>query len=223
MNPARSLFLRLKDPVSAITHFAALVAAALAVAPLLLHAAGKGAGAAGLWSLAIFMASMMLLYAASTAYHSFRLTAKGEKRLKRLDHMMIFVLIAGSYTPICVTALGKTGVWLLCTVWGIALGGMALKFFFVGCPKWVSSVLYIGMGWVCILVLPKIYRSLPPAGFIPLLLGGIFYTVGGVIYALKLTRFSRLIPGFGNHELFHVFVMLGSTCHYITMYAGLPF
>lgn len=220
---AHSATFRLKDPASAITHFIGFLAATFAAAPLLLHAAGKGANTAALISLAVFMLSMMLLYAASTAYHSFRLSPCGEKRLKRLDHMMIFVLIAGSYTPICVTALGKTGVWLLYLIWGIALGGMALKFFFVGCPKWVSSALYISMGWVCILVLPTIYRALSPAGFYSLLLGGIFYTIGGVIYALKLVRFNRLIPGFGSHEVFHVFVMLGSLCHYITMYAGLPF
>ena len=212
----------LKDPVSAITHFIAFLAAAAATAPLLLHAAGKGAGAGTLWSLAIYMLSMLLLYAASTAYHSFRLSPKGEKRLKRLDHMMIFVLIAGSYTPICVTALGRTGIWLLVLVWGVALGGMVLKFCFVGCPKWVSSVLYIGMGWLCVLVLPKIYRALGLLGFLPLLLGGVFYTAGGVIYALKCKRFNQLIRGFGNHELFHLFVMAGSLCHYITMYAGLP-
>ena len=213
----------LKDPVSAITHFIGFLAAAFATAPLLLHAAAEGASIAALGSLSVFMLSMMLLYAASTAYHSFRLSAAGEKRLKRLDHMMIFVLIAGSYTPICDTALGKTGVWLLCLIWGIAVGGMVLKFFFVGCPKWVSSVLYIGMGWVCVLVLPTIYRSLSSAGFSSLLLGGIFYTIGGVIYALKLVRLNRLIPGFGSHEVFHVFVMLGSLCHYITMFTGLPF
>ena len=213
---------RLKDPISAITHCIAFVAAAAATAPLLLHAAGKGASTAALWSLAVFMLSMLLLYAASTAYHSFRLSPKGEKRLKRLDHLMIFVLIAGSYTPICVTALGKTGVWLLYLVWGVALGGMVLKFCFVGCPKWVSSVLYISMGWLCVLVLPQIYRALGLLGFLPLLLGGIFYTAGGVIYALKCKRFRQLIRGFGNHELFHLFVMAGSLCHYITMYAGLP-
>ena len=220
---AHSAAFRLKDPASAITHFIGFLAAVFVTAPLLLHAAGDGANAAALVSLSVFMLSMMLLYAASTAYHAFRLSPVGEKRLKRLDHMMIFVLIAGSYTPICVTALGRTGVWLLCLVWGIALGGMVLKFFFVGCPKWVSSVLYISMGWVCVLVLPTIYRALSSTGFYSLLLGGIFYTVGGVIYALKLVRFNRLIPGFGSHEVFHVFVMLGSLCHYITMYTGLPF
>ena len=124
---AHSAAFRLKDPASAITHFIAFLAAVFATAPLLLHAAEEGASAAALVSLSVFMLSMMLLYASSTAYHSFRLSPVGEKRLKRLDHMMIFVLIAGSYTPICVTALGKTGVWLLCLIWGITLGGMALK------------------------------------------------------------------------------------------------
>ena len=209
---------RLKDPVSAITHFIAFLAAAIAAAPLLVHAAGQGAGAGALWSLAVYMLSMLLLYAASTAYHSFRLSPKGEKRLKRLDHMMIFVLIAGSYTPICVTALGRTGIWLLVLVWGVALGGMVLKFCFVGCPKWVSSVLYIGMGWLCLTKLPTIWAVMPRPGFWGLLAGGVFYTIGGVLYALKLERLNTLHPHFGSHEIFHLFVMAGTACQYVTMF-----
>ena len=165
---------RVKDPVSAATHFAAFLAAILFTPILLTHAAARGASTAAMASLSVFLLSMVLLYGASTAYHSFHLTAQGEVRLQRLDHMMIFVLIAGSYTPICTIALGQQGLWLLILVWALAAAGMAAKFFLVGCPKWVSSVMYIGMGWVCLLAIPMIFRALRSGGFFFLLLGGIF-------------------------------------------------
>lgn len=213
---------RVKDPLSAATHFAAFLAAILFTPLLLTHAAAQGASTAAMASLSVFLLSMVLLYGASSAYHSFHLTARGEIRLQRLDHMMIFVLIAGSYTPICTIALGRAGLRLLILIWVLAAAGMAAKFFFVGCPKWVSSVMYIAMGWVCLLVIPSIFRALRGSGFFWLLLGGIFYTAGGVIYALKLKCFRRLLPRVGNHDIFHVFVMLGSAAHSVVMYGFLP-
>lgn len=133
---------------------------------------------------------------------------------------MIFVLIAGSYTPVCLLTLqGRIGTILLCIVWGIAILGILLKAFWVFCPKWVSSVLYIGMGWTCVLAFTKIVHALTPAAFGWLLAGGIIYTIGGVIYALKLPIFNGKHKNFGSHEIFHLFVMGGSLCHYIFMYA----
>jgi hemolysin III len=133
--------------------------------------------------------------------------------------MMIFVLIAGSYTPVCLIVLGgNLGYGLLALVWGIALGGMLLKAIWIRCPKWFSSVLYIAMGWVCVLVFGQLLRTLPTAAFWWLLGGGLIYTAGGVIYALKLPLFNRKHRGFGSHEIFHVFVMCGSVCHFIFMY-----
>lgn len=213
---------RIKDPGSAATHFIAFLGAIFLTPPLLTHAAARGASTAAMASLSVFMLSMVLLYGASTAYHSFQLSPRGNRLLQKLDHMMIFVLIAGSYTPVCVVALGEGGRRLLLLVWGIALAGMALKFCWITCPKWFSSVVYIGMGWVCLLALPEIYASLGRTGFLWLLLGGLLYTVGGVIYALKLAAFNRRCPRFGSHEVFHVFVMLGSLCHYICMFRCLP-
>ena len=132
---------------------------------------------------------------------------------------MISVLIAGSYTPICLLVLEKkTGLVLLGIVWGIALIGILIKAFWVYCPKWVSSVLYIGMGWTCVLAFGQIFHAMSPAGFGWLLAGGIIYTVGGVIYALKLPVFNNRHKYFGSHEIFHLFVMGGSLCHYVMMY-----
>lgn len=133
---------------------------------------------------------------------------------------MISVLIAGSYTPICLLVLGgRTGVMLLAIVWSIALAGILIKAFWVYCPKWVSSVLYIGMGWTCVLAFTQILNRLSRAGFFWLLIGGIIYTAGGVIYALKLPVFNGRHRYFGSHEIFHLFVMGGSICHFIVMYS----
>lgn len=133
--------------------------------------------------------------------------------------MMIFVLIAGTYTPICLVVLkGRLGIFLLCLIWGMALLGMALKMFWVYCPKWVSSVIYIVMGWTCVLAFSPIINSLPDGAFSWLLAGGIIYTIGGVIYALKLPIFNGKHKYFGSHEIFHLFCLGGSACHFILMY-----
>lgn len=133
--------------------------------------------------------------------------------------MMIFVLIAGSYTPICLIVLGgSAGYTMLAVVWGIALVGMIIKACWITCPKWFSSVIYIAMGWVCVFVFGQLLHTLPTAGFLWLLAGGIIYTAGGIIYALKLPIFNAKHKAFGSHEVFHLFVMGGSICHFIFMY-----
>ena len=210
---------KLKDPGSAITHGIALLLAAVGAVPLIIKAA-RSYDVLHIVALSIFILTMVLLYAASTIYHSVDSTEKVNRRLRKMDHMMIFVMIAGSYTPICLLVLkGKTGIILLSIVWGIAILGIVLKAFWVFCPKWVSSVLYIGMGWTCVLAFTQILNSMSPAAFGWLLAGGIIYTIGGVIYALKLPLFNNRHKNFGSHEIFHVFVMLGSACHFVVMYA----
>lgn len=210
---------RARDPMSTLTHFIAFVAAIFATPPLLTHAAMLGAGLPALISLSIFMMSMVLLYGASSAYHAFSLSDRGVRTLKKLDHVMIFYLIAGSYTPVCIVRLGGAGLRLLVLVWCLAAAGTVFKLCWVCCPKWVSSVIYIAMGWSCLTAMPQILATLSPMGFFWLLLGGIVYTVGGVLYALKPK--GLIGKTFGIHEIFHVFVMGGSLCHYIFMYGYL--
>ena len=216
---------RIKDPGSAITHFIGMMMAMFASTPLLIKAA-RQPDEIHLIALGIFITSMILLYAASTLYHTLDLSEKANKRLKKMDHMMIFVLIAGTYTPICIIALPQPlGMQLLSLVWGIALLGIVVKMFWVTCPKWFSSILYISMGWTCVLAFTQLLNSLPAAAFGWLLAGGIIYTIGGVIYALKLPIFNAKHEFFGSHEIFHLFVMGGSVCHFIVMYgfvAGMP-
>lgn len=209
---------KIKDPGSAITHFIGMLMAVFAATPLLIKAA-TDPDRIHLIALTIFIVSMIMLYAASTLYHTLKVSEKATKVFKRIDHMMIFVLIAGTYTPICLIVLkGRTGYLLLSLVWGIALVGILIKFFWIYCPKWFSSILYIAMGWVCVLAFTQIINTLPRAGFMWLLVGGIIYTVGGVIYALKLPIFNSRHKNFGTHEIFHLFVMAGSACHFILMF-----
>ena len=212
----------IKEPGSAITHFIGMLMAIFAAVPLLIKAAHDPSRIYVI-SLAVYSASMILLYAASTTYHTFDISAKINTILKKWDHMMISVLIAGSYTPICLLVLkGKTGLILLAIVWSFAIIGILIKAFWVYCPKWVSSILYIGMGWTCVLAFTQILNSMSRTSFIWLLTGGIIYTVGGIIYALKLPLFNSKHKNFGSHEIFHLFVMGGSMCHFVVMYALLP-
>lgn len=213
--------LHIKDPGSAITHFIAMVLSILAATPLLLKAyRDTGHFTLTSLSLAIFIGSMILLYAASTIYHTLDISPKVNKMLRKIDHMMIFILIAGTYTPVCMVVLGdRTGWMLLALVWSIAIVGILIKAFWITCPKWFSSCLYIAMGWVCVLAFTRIVQALPKAAFNWLLAGGIIYTIGGIIYALKLPIFNSRHKNFGSHEIFHLFVMGGSLCHYIVMYA----
>ena len=210
-----------KDPGSALTHFIGFVLAIAATPCLLIVAASHGMDTPAMMSLSVFMLSMIALYGASTAYHTFDVSPRVNKILKKIDHTMIFVLIAGTYTPICAVTLWQgAGPWMLALVWGIALAGFIFKLFWVTCPKWVSSVLYIAMGWVCLFALPQIVSGLGMTGFLWLLIGGILYTVGGVIYALKFNVFGGKYPYFGSHEVFHCFVLAGSFCHVMTMITG---
>ena len=208
----------IREPGSALTHFIAMMMAIFAAVPLLVKA-GVSSGSREFTAMLIFIISMILLYGASTMYHSVNLSGKALRAFRKVDHMMIFVLIAGSYTPICLVVLGgNIGYTLLAVVWGIAFVGMTIKMFWITCPKWFSSVIYIAMGWVCVFVFGQLLDTLPWAAFLWLLAGGIIYTVGGVIYALKLPLFNAKHKDFGSHEVFHLFVMGGSICHFIFMY-----
>lgn len=209
---------KVKDPGSALTHFIGFLMAAFAAVPLIIKAASEPSIIYVL-SITIYALSLILLYAASTIYHTFDLGLEGNTKLKKFDHMMISILIAGSYTPICLLVLDRPiGLILLSVVWGIAIGGIIIKAFWVYCPRWFSSALYIAMGWTCVLAFGPIINNMSTGGFGWLLAGGIVYTIGGVIYALKLPIFSKLTENFGNHEIFHLFVMGGSACHFIVMY-----
>ena len=208
----------IREPGSAITHFIGMMMAIVAAAPLLVKAA-LDADMTALVAMTVFIGSMVSLYGASAVYHSVTVKENILKVFRKLDHMMIFVLIAGSYTPVCLVVLGgRTGYTLLAVVWGIAVVGMVVKACWITCPKWFSSLIYIAMGWVCLAVFGTLWNTLPHSAFLWLLAGGIVYTAGGVIYALKLPIFNARHKYFGSHEIFHLFVMGGSICHFVFMY-----
>ena len=210
--------LYLKEPGSTITHFIGMIMS-IASSFFLMEKALRKSSMLYFVSALIFMLSMILLYTASTLYHSFNLSLKANTRLKKFDHMMIFILIAGTYTPICLLVLEKqAGQFLLILIWSIAILGILLKAFWVFCPKWFSSILYIAMGWLCIFSSSQLLTALPTAGFAWLLAGGIIYTLGGIIYALKIPAFDKKHKYFGIHEIFHLFVMGGSFCHIVLIY-----
>ncbi len=209
---------KLQDPGSAITHFIGMMMAVFAAVPLLLRAFTRSDVTTGI-SLSIFIVSMILLYGASTLYHSVKVAPEKRKLLRKLDHTMIFVLIAGTYTPVCIVVLEpQYGIPMLALIWGITIVGMILKILWINCPKWFSSVLYITMGWLSVLVFSQLLANLSTAAFGWLLAGGIIYTIGGIIYALKVPIFDAKHKMFGSHEIFHLFVMAGSICHFVLMY-----
>lgn len=211
----------IREPGSALTHFIAMLLALCAAVPLLVRAAVHS-GVKSLTAMTVFMISMVLLYAASTIYHSVNCSGRILRIFRKMDHMMIFILIAGTYTPVCLLTLPKpSGLMLLAVVWGIALVGIFIKGFWITCPKWFSSVLYIAMGWSCLSVLGQLFSLLPLHAFLWLLAGGLIYTAGGIIYALRLPLFDARHPMFGLHEIFHLFVMAGSLCHFVFMFCYL--
>lgn len=202
-----------REPVSALTHWGGALAALITLGPLLGWASARGLA---LWPFAVFGLSMVALYAASASYHSFRPGERGLLWLRKLDHAGIFLLIAGSYTP--VAYFGLEGVWqgaVLWLVWGIAGAGTALKLLTMRLPRWVSTLLYLGMGWLALLFLPQLARSLPGAALFWLAVGGVLYSVGAVIYGTK--RWNPR-PGFGFHEIWHLFVLGGSGAHVAMMF-----
>ena len=208
----------IREPGSAITHFIGMMMAITAATPLMVKVALESDSTA-FAAMAVFICSMIALYGASALYHSVTVKENILKVFRKVDHMMIFVLIAGTYTPGCLIVLGgREGYTLLSVVWGVAAVGMLIKACWVTCPKWFSSIIYIAMGWICLAVFGTLWDTLPRGAFLWLLAGGIIYTAGGVIYALKLPIFNSRHKYFGSHEIFHLFVMGGSVCHFVFMY-----
>jgi hemolysin III len=200
----------LREPVNGLTHLAGALIASAGLVVLLAASAGR---ADQLVAFGIFGFSLIALYTASALYHLLPLSPAGIARLRRLDHMTIFVLIAGTYTPFCLLALD--GVWgggLLGLIWGLALCGVLLKLLWMDAPRWLSVILYLGMGWVALVAAPALFRAVPAGGMAWVLAGALVYSAGALVYGLKR---PNPIPGvFGFHELWHLFVMAGSACHF---------
>lgn len=208
---------KIKDPVSGFTHLAWAILSVAGLVLLILTAIFNGEGAWDIVSFSIFGTSLILLYTFSSLYHLCNVSEKATMVLRKFDHIMIYVLIAGTYTPIALGPLrGGWGWSIFGIVWGIAILGIFLTIFWFKAPRWITTSLYIAMGWVVIIAIYPMIIAFKEANALGsllwLLTGGIFYTIGGIIYGLKKPNFKN--PYFGFHELFHIFVMLGSLCHF---------
>lgn len=203
---------KLREPVNAISHMAGAIASTIGLTLLIVYSAIR-ADAWHVVSFSIFGTSLILMYTASFLYHGLKLSEETLLIFRRIDHMMIFAVIAGSYTPICLVPLrGPWGWSIFGTVWAIAIAGMGMKFFSMNIPRWISTLIYLLMGWLCLIAIYPIARSLSLASLFWLALGGFFYSAGAVIYAVKK---PNPFPGqFGFHEIWHICVILGSASHF---------
>jgi hemolysin III len=214
--------LRLREPVNALTHLLGAVLSVIGLVMLIVAATEHGS-ARNVVAVSIFGASLVLMYCVSALYHASTLSERGLGHFQRIDHVMIYVLIAGSYTPICLIVLGGgLGMALLITVWTLAALGVFQKIVWMHAPRWLSTALYIGMGWIAVIIARPLIAAASPGFFLWLLAGGIAYTVGAVVYAKKWPRGGAKV--FGSHEIWHLFVMAGSFAHYwaILAYVARP-
>lgn len=202
---------KLREPVNGLTHFFAALVALVGLIALLVIGWGN---ATKMISLAVYGVSLVLLFSASATYHMVKARPKVELALRKFDHAAIYLLIAGTYTPICINLMDGFWRWgLLAIVWGLALVGIGVKIFFMKSPRWLSAGLYILLGWLCLAGVREMLRVIPPGGLAWLAAGGIIFTLGALVYVTKKFDF---FPGvFGFHEVWHIFVILGALAQFI--------
>lgn len=207
----------IREPINGLTHLAGAILSFAGLLAMVIKASLTTSSPIAITAVAIFGISLMLLYSASATYHMVIAKDKVIAFLRKLDHSMIYVLIAGSYTPFCLITLnGVTGWVLFGIVTAVALSGILFKMIWFNCPRWLSTALYIAMGWIIVFAFAPLSESLSSAGVLLLLLGGILYTIGGVIYAVKprFLEFNHM----GFHEIFHIFIMMGSMAHFLCVF-----
>lgn len=207
----------IREPINGLTHLAGAILSFIALIAMIVKVALDDPTVIGLSAVIIFGISMILLYATSATYHMVISSDSVLNFLQRLDHSMIFVLIAGSYTPFCLIALNDKVGWILFIIIAlIAVCGIIFKLAWFDCPRMLSTSIYIVMGWMAIFVFKPLLISLSGSGIFLLIAGGVVYTIGGIIYALKpkCLNFKHL----GFHEIFHIFILLGSLSHFLCIY-----
>lgn len=207
----------LREPINGFTHLVGAILSFIGLLALVIKTTITTPSATALTSVIIFGLSMILLYAASATYHLVVSTDKVISFLRRLDHAMIFVLIAGSYTPFCLIALeGVTGWILFGIIVAAAVAGICFKLIWFRCPRWISTLIYVAMGWVSVFLIGPLSNALSVEGVTLLVLGGVFYTIGALIYATKPKFMKSKYLGF--HEIFHIFIMLGTLTHFFCVF-----
>ena len=211
------MYKNLREPINSITHFVGAGLSFIALIAMLVKVAISDPSVISILSVTIFGISLTLLYATSGTYHGIISTEKVIKFFQKLDHSMIFILIAGSYAPFCLISIGdKFGFTMFLIMITLAIVGIIFKLCWFNCPCWVDSVMYIGMGWIALFMIKPLATILPGISLFWLVLGGILYTIGGIIYATKSKKLT--IGNWGFHEIFHIFILLGSLSHFICVY-----
>ncbi len=210
----RELLSRFKDPISGLTHCFGILLSVIGLAVLVVRSVNPVRP----WHLLtgiVFGSGMIMLYTASTLYHWLDFSERGNLCLRRFDHMMIFILIAATYTPFCLIPMrGPWGWGIFAAIWSMALLGLLFKTFWINAPRWLSTGLYLTMGWVAAVGIKALVESLNPVALFWVFAGGICYTTGAIFYVLKRPIGKR----FGFHEIFHLFVLGGSAAHYLAVY-----
>lgn len=213
IKPGRVFGCNLREPVSGLTHLAAAAAAALGML-LLLYAGRNDVGKA--WAFFVYGTSLVLMFSASAAYHLVDRGSEWTQRLRKIDHAAIYLLIAGTYTPICLHFFSDFWRWgLLGIVWGMALVGIGVKIFVIHAPRWLTAGIYLLMGWLSVMAIDEMLNSMPGPAFAWLLAGGLAFSLGAVVYVSKKPDFYPRT--FGFHEVWHLFVIAGSFCHFVVV------
>lgn len=209
--------IHIREPINGLTHLLGAILSITALILMLVKTFNTSSGAVTIAAVIIYGISLLLLYSASAIYHMVIASKNVLDILQKLDHSMIFMLIAGSYTPLCLISLrGTKGVVIFSIVAGMAVSGVLFKMIWFKCPRWLSTAIYISMGWIAIFVLSPLQNAISTMGIFWLIAGGVLYTIGGVIYGLKHSIFSNKYLGF--HEIFHIFILLGSMAHFICIF-----
>ena len=211
------MYKKLREPINSITHLAGAGLSLIALIAMLLKVTLSGGPAISILSVTIFGLSLILLYTTSGTYHGIVSTQKVISFFQKLDHSMIFILIAGSYAPFClITIGGKFGFTMFTVMTTIAILGIVFKLCWFNCPRWLQTSMYLGMGWASIFMLKPLCANLPVMSIFWLVLGGVLYTIGGIIYGAKPAKLK--IGKFEFHEIFHIFIILGSLSHFISVF-----
>jgi hemolysin III len=210
------MFKKLREPMNGLTHFVGVIFAICATI-LMITGSLNPYRADYVFSYSVYGLGLLLLYTSSTLYHWLNLSPEGIQKMRKVDHIMIFVLIAATYTPICMIPLkGALGWTVLAVLWTITILGTFFKIYWITAPRWLSTSIYLGMAWMAVLIIIPLIRTLNPESIIWLAAGGVFYTIGAIIYGMKK---PDPLPGvLGFHEIFHLFVLAGSVCHFWFMY-----
>lgn len=206
-----------REPINGLTHLGGAIISFIGLLALVIKTTLNKPSIVNIGAVIIFGISLILLYSASATYHLVIASDKVIAFLRKIDHSMIFILIAGSYAPYCLIGLGGVSGWAMFIVIAtIGVCGVLFKMIWFKCPRWISTAIYIGMGWMAIFVVVPLYKAIPFEGLFLLALGGVLYTIGAIIYGLKPK--SLKLKHLGFHEIFHIFILLGSLCHFISVY-----